>query len=87
MQAHVSILIKHCQLLQYDADPSSPTTASSDLTHKLCDRCVLEPHMCLALVQRSDVHKIMHAKVSMLVDQPLMIDHDTDISSPLLHLI
>jgi len=42
--AQVSILRKHFQLLlKYDADPSSTThTASSDSTHKLCDRCGLE---------------------------------------------
>jgi len=43
MQAQVSMLIKHHQLmLKYDADPSSPTTASSDSTHKPCDQCGLK---------------------------------------------
>ena len=26
-------------MLKYDADPSSPTTAASDSTHKPCDQC------------------------------------------------
>ncbi len=43
MQAQLSMLIKHHQLMvKEDADPSSPTTASSDSTHKPCDRCGLE---------------------------------------------
>ena len=40
MQAQLSMLIKHHQsMLKYHADPSSPTTALSDSTHKPCDRC------------------------------------------------
>ena len=43
MQAQLSMLIKHHQLMvKYDAYPSSPTTASSDSTHKPCDRFGLE---------------------------------------------
>ena len=43
MHAQVSMLIKcHQLMVKYDADHISLSTASSDSTHKLCDRCGLE---------------------------------------------
>ncbi|DBB13983.1 TPA: hypothetical protein ACH3X3_000958 [Trebouxia sp. C0006] len=43
MQAQVSMLIKNHQLMvKYDVYHISPTTASSDSTHKPCDQCGLK---------------------------------------------
>ncbi|KAL3158571.1 hypothetical protein ABBQ38_010789 [Trebouxia sp. C0009 RCD-2024] len=53
MPAQVSMLIKHHQLmLKYDADPSSPTAASSDSTHKPCDQCGLKVSTALGAEQQ-----------------------------------
>ncbi len=57
MQAQVSMLIKHHQLmLKYDADPSSPTTASSDSTHKPCDQCGLKVSTALGGAEHQFKH-------------------------------
>ena len=63
--------------LNYDADPSSITTASSDSTHKPCDRCELEQsaenrcakHRCkLMLVTLAAYGGRQHGQKTSLVD-------------------
>ena len=60
MQAQLSILIKHHQsMVKRDADPSSPTTASSDSTHKPCDRCGLEQSAENKCAEHQCKHKLV----------------------------
>ena len=57
MQAQVSMLIKHHQLMvKYDADHISPTTALSDSTHKPCDQCELKVSIALSCAEHQCKH-------------------------------
>ena len=57
MQAQVSMLIKHHQLIwKHDADASSPNTASSASTHKPCDQCGLKVSTALSCVEHQCKH-------------------------------
>ncbi len=57
MQAQVSMLIKHHQLMwKHDADPSSPSTASSASTHKPCDQCGLKVSTALSCAEHQCKH-------------------------------
>ena len=59
MQAQVSMLIKCHQLMmvKFDADPNSPTTASSDSTHKPCDQSGLKASTPLSCAEHQCKHK------------------------------
>jgi len=57
MHAQVSMLIKHHQLMvKYDADHISPSTASSDSTHKPCDQCELKQSTALTCAEQQCKH-------------------------------
>ena len=76
MHAQVSMLIKHHQLmLNHDADPSSPSTASSDSTHKPCDRCGLEQSAALTCAEQQCKHNWVTLAAGVADSDILLIQH------------
>ena len=76
MQAQMSMLTKQHQLMvKEDADPSSPTTASSDSTHKPCDRCGLEQSAALTCAEQQCKHKWVTLVAGVADPDILLIQH------------
>jgi len=76
MQAQVSMLIKHHQLMvKYDADHTSPTTALSDSTHKPCDQCELKVSTALSCAEHQCKHNWVTLAAGVADSDILLIQH------------
>ena len=76
MHAQVSVLIKHHQLMvRYDADHISPSTASSDSTHKPCDQCELKQSTALTCAEQQCTHNWVTLAAGVADLDILLIQH------------